>query len=75
MPHEIVRLPVQSIEVDKYPLNRRVLGLVAHLLQKRTVPPIHVQRTTWGYRLLDGRHRILAYKLLQRPYILAKVGK
>jgi hypothetical protein len=37
------------------------------------MPPVHVQRLETGrYRLLDGRHRLLACKLLGVRWILAR---
>lgn len=68
------RIPISLVEMDRYPFDR-VLGLVEHLKQGGTVPPIHVEVTHQGrYRILDGRHRVHAAKLLGRDVILAKWG-
>ncbi len=67
-------ISIALIDVDRYPM-KRVLGLVRHLEAGGTVPPVHVERTTHGrFRLLDGRHRIMAHRLLERPLILARYG-
>jgi ParB-like chromosome segregation protein Spo0J len=63
-------LPLSCIRIDRLPF-RRVLDLVRHLEAGGTVPPIKVQKTERGFRILDGRHRFMAFKLLGRPTIPA----
>lgn len=61
--------------MDRWPF-KRVLPLVAHLQAGGTVPPIRIARTTDGrFRIIDGRHRMHAFKLLGREYILARWGE
>ena len=68
-------LPVSAIEMDRWPFDR-VLGLVLHLQAGGTVPPVHVMKSSDGrYRILDGRHRMHAFKLLGRKSILARWGE
>lgn len=67
-------IPIAQVVVDRSPM-ARTLGLVRHLEAGGTVPPIHVKLLANGrYRILDGRHRILAFKLLQRTTITARYG-
>lgn len=64
-------IPVGAIRVDRMPFER-VLSLVDFLRKGGKVPPIRVQKLSNGqYRILDGRHRWMAHKLLTRPTILA----
>ena len=67
-------ISVSLIDVDRWPF-RGTLPLVRHLEAGGGVPPIHVAFAPHGrYRILDGRHRLLAFKLLERPRISAKLG-
>ncbi len=50
-------------------LDSRVMGIVDHLRNGGTVPPIHVQAYKPFYKLLDGYHRYVAYKLLGKETI------
>lgn len=75
MARYIRSIPVALVYTDRMPLNRSTLKLVIHLATGGTVPPIHVKRDWWGgYKVLDGRHRLCAYKLLGRSMILARYG-
>ncbi len=49
-----------------------VSSLVEHLMNGSTVPPIHVQKTKQGYVVCDGRHRLLAHRILGRQFISAR---
>lgn len=67
---------VSLIDVDRLPIGLRTLALVEHLRSGGTVPPIHVMRAEHGrFRILDGRHRILAHRLLERRTIVARWGE
>lgn len=69
---KIGRLPIGLLDVDRFP-TKRVLSLVAHLAKGGSVPPIKVKKIYGGrYRVLDGRHRIQAAKLLGWSTILAR---
>jgi uncharacterized ParB-like nuclease family protein len=64
-----------NLVVDRWPLNPTTLALVDYLKGGGQVPPIHVQPQDNGtYKVLDGRHRALAYKLLGRDTIDCTYG-
>lgn len=68
-------LPISQLVIDRYPLGRRTASLMDHLEAGGTVPPIHVQVLPCGqYKVLDGRHRTLAHRMLERETILARYG-
>ena len=68
-------LPVAQIRMDRWPFDR-VLPLVEHLRAGGSVPPIHVRANADGtYLILDGRHRMHAFKLLGRTHIPARWGE
>jgi hypothetical protein len=71
----VAPVAINLIDMDRWPF-ARVLSLVAHLQAGGTVPPIHVKRMPDGrFRILDGRHRMHAHKLLGRVQILARWGE
>ena len=56
---------IESILIDKLPINGSVLSLVDYIRAGGNVPPIKLQASKdGGYKLRDGRHRVCAYKLL-----------
>jgi len=56
---------IESILIDKLPINPTVLSLVYFILSGGEIPPIKLQLcANGGYKLKDGRHRVCAYKLL-----------
>ena len=64
---------ISDIRVDRYPINPSTLQLVDFLRSGGLVPPIHVAvRSTGGYLIKDGRHRLLANKLLGMKTIEAR---
>lgn len=68
------RIPLSLVDMDRWPFER-VLPLARHLEAGGTVPPIHVAKTPHGrFRIIDGRHRVHAHKLLGRAEILARWG-
>ena len=68
-------IPISSIAMDRYPLNPSTLSLIEYLKKGGEVPPIKVAKLKNGnYRILDGRHRVTASKLLGRKLILGKVS-
>lgn len=72
---QLGQIPVSQIKMDRYPF-QRILGLVNHLATGHSVPPIHVKILRNGqYQILDGRHRVMAFKLLGRETILARFNK
>jgi len=78
-------LPLASIWVDRLP-TKGVLELVEYLKAGGEVPPIHVLHPMYAglydfkrppqgaYGVLDGRHRVMAFKLLGRTHIPARYG-
>jgi len=72
-------VPINNIIVEREPIGPDTLALVDYLRAEdegpRSVPPVHLQPTGNGqYRICDGRHRVLAYKLLGLTAITAHVG-
>lgn len=56
---------IESILIDKLPINPTVMALVYFILSGGNIPPIKLQKSKeGGFKLKDGRHRVCAYKLL-----------
>ena len=69
-----VRLSQVKVE-DRLPLGLRTLSLIDHLRGGGSVPPIHVRPNGHGqFVVLDGRHRYLAHKMLEREWIEVRYG-
>jgi hypothetical protein len=75
-----VILPVSKLtnfEPDdkfKNPENSKNLhNIVKALKAGKELPPILVRRQGLGYQVLDGHHRFMAYKLLGKKYIPARI--
>ena len=66
---------LSSITIDRLPLTKRTLDIANHLVKGGTISPIHVQKQLDLYRILDGRHRFLAYKLAGKQQILVKYSE
>lgn len=65
-------VPVHLIDIDRFP-TKRVLPLIKHLQQGKSVPPIRLVKINGGrFRILDGRHRYAAHALLNRHTIFAR---
>lgn len=65
----------QLQKLDRAPLTRRTFSLAKHLENGGTVPPIHIQYDSHGlWRVLDGRHRVIAHKLVGCRHILVRFG-
>lgn len=61
------------IRMDRYPMNPSTLSLIDHLREGGEVPAIKIAKhPKGGYIIRDGRHRVLAHKLLGRTKIKAK---
>ena len=61
------------IRMDRYPMNPSTLSLIDYLREGGKVPAIKIAKhPNGGYIIRDGRHRILAHKLLGRTKIKAK---
>ena len=64
---------IESILIDKLPINPSVMSLVFFIMSGGDIPPVKLQvSSNGGYKLRDGRHRICAYKLLGIKSIQAK---
>lgn len=70
---KIIELPVDCIKFDKLPTNLSTLRLIDHMRNGGEVPPIHAYKTDSGWMLADGRHRLLAHKMLEIKKIKCKV--
>lgn len=69
-------ISVALINTDRWPIGLRTLELVKHLEKDGSIPPIHVKPIKDGrFQILDGRHRLLATKLLGQEKITARWGK
>ena len=72
----IKQIPISQIVVDKLPINLSTLSLIDYIRDNPNIilPPITVQILTDDkYKLKDGRHRYLAFKMLEIPNIIAKI--
>lgn len=67
-------IPICSILLDRIPLQSRTLSLVRFLEGGNSVPPIHIQKMNGHFKILDGRHRVTAYRLLGKKNILERWG-
>jgi len=71
----IKTVKIESILIDKLPINPTVLNLIDYLRSGGEIPPVHLQKSeAGGYKLKDGRHRICAFKLLGIKEIKAKIN-
>lgn len=69
----IKNIRIGLIQIDHYPMNPTVLSLIDYIRSGGSIPPIHVSKNRNGtFSIRDGRHRILAYKLLGKSEIKAK---
>jgi hypothetical protein len=70
-------LDLSAIKMDRWPLNQDTLRLINFLQQNPLahLNPIKVQDMGNGlFKIKDGRHRVLAYKMMGRLKIEAKYG-
>lgn len=69
-------LNVANLVLDRMPINPHTLALVDYIRQigyTDGLPPIHVRPQEDGsYLVLDGRHRVTAFKLLGLTYIMSR---
>ena len=66
-------IDISLIKVDKYPMNIKTLKLIDYMRNGGEVPPIKVVKLPkGGYMIKDGRHRLLAHKMLGLSKIKAK---
>lgn len=68
-------LPIGSIRMDRWSIGPATLALVDHLRAGGKVPPIHVMFKDGAFHILDGRHRVTAYKLLGAKTIRVRYGR
>lgn len=69
-------IDIGLIRMDRYPMNPSTLSLIDYLRGGGVVPAIKVAKhPLGGYIIRDGRHRVLASKLLGRKQIKAKFSE
>ncbi len=76
----IVNLPVKKISrlepVDKFDqpeYAQNLKRIVLSMKKGRTMPPILVRRTSDGYQVIDGHHRLMAHEILNKKNIPARI--
>lgn len=58
-------IPVSQIDMDRYPMNPSTLSLIDYIREGNEVNAIEVSSLSNGrFRIKDGRHRVLAHKML-----------
>ena len=66
-------IDVGLVRIDRYPMNPSTLSLIDYLREGGEVPAIKVAKhPKGGYIIRDGRHRVLAHKMLGIKKIKAK---
>lgn len=69
----IAKVDIKDIQYDKLPSTESVKDLCRHIRFGGTIPPVKLTVLDNGkFKLKDGRHRILAHKLLGLNQIKAK---
>lgn len=63
---------IEGLQWDNLPINKKTLDLVFFIMSGGEIKPIKIMKFENGYKVLDGRHRIAAFKLLDKKMILAK---
>jgi len=83
-PERTIMLPVRKL-ITNEPLEKTakecstvkdeqiVLNIMNALRKKKTIPPIHVRRVGMKYQVIDGHHRLEAYKRLHIQKIPAQI--
>lgn len=67
---------IDLIRMDRYPMNPSTLSLIDYLRGGGEVPAIKIAKhPKGGYIIRDGRHRILAHKLIGLKKIKAKFSE
>jgi hypothetical protein len=64
-------IKISQIKVDRWPMTRKTYELAKFIDAGGNVPPIRVQSQQSNFLIRDGRHRLLAHKLLGMEYIRA----
>ena len=66
-------IPIGSVDVDRWALDLKTFSFAGMMINRQRFPPIKVSRRKCGrYRILDGRHRITASKIIGRMGIEAR---
>ena len=66
-------IDVGQIRMDRYPMNPSTLSLIDHIRAGGDIPAVKVARhPDGGFIIRDGRHRVLAHKMLGRTKIKAR---
>ena len=69
---EVVSMPVASIAVDRWPMDRKTLSYARLIEEGAEFPPIRVFLRDGRWWISDGRHRLLAHRMLGIPRIKVK---
>lgn len=73
MERVVESISISTIVIDRFPINPSTLNLIDYIRDGGDVPPIQVIKIRNGrYKIKDGRHRVLAYKLIGIDKIEAK---
>lgn len=65
-------IDIDLIDYDRLPSLKSVKSLISHLKESKSVPPIKVVKKNGRFILKNGRHRLLAHKILNYKQIKAK---
>jgi len=66
-------IPIGQINVDRFPNHKKTLNYAIAMMFGAEFPPIRVAKIKNGrYKILDGRHRVLASMLNDKQLIKAK---
>jgi len=65
-------MPVAAIKIDRWPHGPRALEYANLLITGVELPPIKVHFRDGHWRVGDGRHRLLAHKLVGKDIIMVR---
>lgn len=69
-------IPMSQIQCDFLPIGPKTLALIKHIEKGGSVPPVKVQFNGKGqWKIKNGRHRFLAFKMLGIQFIPARWGE
>ena len=72
----VCMIDVGSIKTDRHPMNPSTLSLIDYMRSGGKVPPIKVGKLLGGgFVIRDGRHRLLAHKMLGLTKIEARFSE
>jgi len=74
----VIYVNISNIKIDKLPINPDGLSTAMAIYDKKPMPPIKIQEIKdykYKYRILNGRHRLLGFKINGYLTIPAYVSK